>query len=294
MNTPPVLHVALCANGVMLPGLHVTLFSLVKNVSERENVSLTIFIQDVPKADIQALTRTVELAGGVGSLDFRPADISDFKDLKPLAGEWIPYLRLYFPTLLPEAKRILYLDCDLIVQTDVAAFFTCDLGKAPLAAASGPPLKWCIDHKFYSTVGLHGEDRAFNSGVLLFDAQAWRDGHLGPQAVEFGRTHFVHDQTILNGLYSRTFYGLPERFNTPVSADTPPLSLSDGIFHFVGSPKPWDPGGRFLHRNWRLWDEAIRRTSFDQARFVREHWRVYLARTWQLRRSYFRTLLRKF
>jgi lipopolysaccharide biosynthesis glycosyltransferase len=293
----PDFFIALCCNGTMLPGLHATLFSLVSKLSQRERVHLNLFITEVNEAEVDSIRGTVSDAGGVGALTFHQADLSAFKGLKALQGDWMAYMRLYLPTLMPEAGTILYLDSDLIINTDACAFFSYPLENAPLAAVLGETVQWNLDRDFLQSVGLGEEDRCFNSGVLIFNARMWREKNLIEQALEFGRAHAAAlqsaDQTILIALYSRTFLGLPAQFNLGIFAHQLPKEMKDGIYHFVGSPKPWDPLGRQVHGNWKLWNSVITKTRFRWGNFILHHWRTYAARAWTLRRSYFRTLRRK-
>lgn len=285
----PSCHIALCCNGTMIPGLHGTVFSLVRKLSRREKISLTLFLQDVNEAEAQALRESIQLAGGVGSLVIREADASCFKNLKAFHGDWMAYMRLVLPNLLPEAETIVYLDSDLIVNTDVTAFFDLPLEDHPLAAVTGEPVEWSLDHKFLKSIGLANDDPCFNSGVLVFNARRWRGKDLVERCLEFARTHDAaqkgHDQTILNAIFSRDFYGLPKQFNIGVAPYDAP-ALADGIYHFIGSPKPWDPFGSWLHRSWKIWHALIRQTKFSWNEYLTRHSAAYLRRAWILRRSY--------
>ena len=273
----------------MLPGLHGTVFSLVKNLSRREPVTLALFLQDVNDAEAQALRETVRLAGGVGALIIREADVASVKNLKSFHGDWMAYMRLFLPNLLPDAGTIVYLDSDLIVNTDVTAFFSLPMEEHPLAAVTGERVEWSFDHEFLNSVGLADEDLCFNSGVLVLNAERWRSQGLVERCLEFARTHDTtqkgHDQTILNAIFSRDFHGLPKRFNIGVSPSDAP-ALADGIYHFVGSPKPWDPLGSLVHRSWRIWHGVIRQTRFSWNDYLGRHLAAYLRRAWILRRSY--------
>ena len=217
---PTTAHIALCCNGTMLPGLHATVASLVKNLSRRETVSLNLFIQGVNEAELLSIRGTILDAGGVGALTIHGADVSDFKNLKALQGDWMAYLRLYLPKLMPDADTILYLDSDLIVNTDACAIFEHKLDDFPLGAVGGETVEWNLDRHFLKSVGLTDNDRSFNSGVLLLNAKLWRKTSLIERSIEFGRAHssFLQaaDQTILNGLFSRDFSRLPKRFNIGV------------------------------------------------------------------------------
>jgi lipopolysaccharide biosynthesis glycosyltransferase len=288
------LQIALCADVTILPGLHATLFSLTQRLGSRQNVVLTLFVDDLTKKECQELTETVAKAGGVRALKFVQVDLSDFAALRPLHGNLMNYMRLRLPELLPKADRILYLDSDLYVHTDLCLLFHEDLKGSPLGAVDAGTLKWCIDHHFYPKVGLNEGDRSFNSGVLLLDAEIWRNQDIGGQALAFGRLHHVHDQTVLNALFSRSFHPLPERYNRILGADHAPVKASDGVYHFLASPKPWDLWGKYIHRNWHLWHEAIIHTHFRPTHFRIKHFTDCLSRTWLLRRSYARTMFGSF
>jgi lipopolysaccharide biosynthesis glycosyltransferase len=286
-------NIALCADATILPGLHATLFSLTERLGSRRNVVLTLFVDDLTKRECEELKETVAKGGGVCALKFELADLSDFAALRPLHGNLMNYMRLLLPKLLPSAGRILYLDSDLCIHTDLCPLFHEDLEGSPLGAVDGGTLRWCIDNDFYPKVGLNNDDRSFNSGVLLFDAEIWRNKDIGGQALAFGKAHNVHDQTVLNALFSRTFHPLPEHYNRVLQAEFPPVTVSEGIYHFVGSPKPWDIGGKYAHGNWQLWHEASVQTLFHPTQYFLQHFAQRLSRTWLLRRSYARALLQR-
>jgi lipopolysaccharide biosynthesis glycosyltransferase len=288
------LDIALCADATILPGLHATLFSLTQRLGGRQNVILTLFVDNLSKQECEELKETVAKAGGVRALKFEQSDLAHFAGLRPLHGNLMNYMRLRLPELLPRADRILYLDSDLSVHTDLCLLFHQDLKGSPLGAVDVGTLKWDVDHDFYAKVGLDENDRSFNSGVLLFDAETWRNQDIGGRALAFGMVHNVHDQTVLNALFSRTFHSLPERYNKLLGAADTPVIASDAVYHFLASPKPWDVCGRYIHRNYRLWHEAIVQTQFQSAKFLIKHSTDCLSRTWRLRRSYARTLLRNF
>ncbi|MCE0521825.1 MAG: glycosyltransferase family 8 protein [Methylacidiphilales bacterium] len=295
MNSP--FHVALCCNESLLPGLHATLASLTRNLGRREKVELHLFISGIDEASQLELRRTVAESGGVGVLQFHEMDLSDFQDLRTLHGDRTIYMRLKLPDLLPDASLILYLDSDLIVNTDVCEMFALPLGDAPFGAVMAEPVSWSLDRDVFRKLGLNDDDRCLNSGVILFNAAVWRKTGVTQQALEFARTHPTllksHDQTILNALFSRTYCDLPKHYNAMLSPESRPVVASDAIYHFMGSPKPWDPLGNILHRNWRLWKDVIGKTRFRWSAFLAGHAGSYAARAWALRYSYLRVVKRR-
>ncbi len=123
--------------------------------------------------------------------------------------------------------------------------FELPLGDAPLGAVAGERVEWNLDHDIFRQVGLDNYDTTFNSGVLLINAAWYRANGFFAKAMDFARANpgllRSHDQTLLNIFFSRTFYRLPEKYNIIVSPEAPPLASKGGIYHFMGSPKPWDP-----------------------------------------------------
>lgn len=295
LNAP--FHIALCCNATMLPGLHATLGSMVKKLGQRDRVSLVLFLQGLTAAELAAVRGTIADAGGVGALDFREADTSQFKDLRAFYGDWMTYLRLFLSTLIPEAGTILYLDSDLVVETDVCELFALELGAHPIGGVAGGVIANSFDRKFMHKVGVTDEDIEFNGGVLLINAALWRETGLSDRAPnmakEYGPELTCYDQTVLVALFTRTFLRLPAKYNIGVDATRSPLADADGIFHFLGSPKPWDPLGRFTHGNWRIWHQAIKTTRFTWSDFLPGHFTAFAKRAWSLRRAYARALLRK-
>jgi lipopolysaccharide biosynthesis glycosyltransferase len=68
----------------------------------------------------------------------------------------------------------------------------------------------------------------------------------------------------LNVVFHNDFVGVGPAFNHHLYPSAPPASLlrNDArVLHFVGSPKPWDPTGAFIHRNYWLWRYFYERTA---------------------------------
>jgi lipopolysaccharide biosynthesis glycosyltransferase len=288
-------HIALCCNGTMLPGLHATIGSLVRNLSRRDDAVLSLFLQDVTEAEAEALRETVQMAGGVGLLELRESDASAFKDLPSFHGDWMTYMRLFLPKLLPNAGLIAYLDSDLLVNTDVGAFFDLPLKDYALAAVPGERVDQSLDTAFFNSVGLANDQTCFNAGILVLNAEQWRARGLVDACIKLGRdtneTRLGHDQSLLVALFAREFYHLPAKYNIGLQPSQR-FTLEDGIYHFVGSPKPWDPFGRWFHKGWAEWEKVNLQTKFDWKSFLARHSKPYWKRAWNLRRSYLRTLVK--
>jgi lipopolysaccharide biosynthesis glycosyltransferase len=80
------------------------------------------------------------------------------------------YARLFIPDLLPGNDRVLYLDCDTLVDDDLSGLFRMDMRGRPLALGGD-----CIPRAYKAFIR-HPADRPYyNSGVMLMDPVRWRE-----------------------------------------------------------------------------------------------------------------------
>jgi lipopolysaccharide biosynthesis glycosyltransferase len=116
-----------------------------------------------------------------------------------------------------------------------------------------------LEKKFFLELGNEKDDPAFNSGVMLVDSKQWKAQQCTPRLMEFCRTYpdalLAADQTALNALFSKSCFHLDERLNVRLSTIVWDDLPAEGIYHFVGSPKPWDIFGNLFHPYARTWNE---------------------------------------
>ncbi len=288
-STVPVVFVS---NGLMLPGLHVALASFIRSHRDRpDEFEIHIFTLNVSDGEKRELAMTAEHIGGT-ELAFHELDISCYMGLKPLQGDYTTYARLGLPRLFPEVERILYLDADILILESLHELSTWPLGNKPFAASAVGTVGWALERDFFINVlGLSENARSFNAGVLLINADYWCREDLGNRCIDFGLRQrkylLAADQTILNALFSAEFAELPDRFNRIVTPAMQPPSEA-AIIHFVGSPKPWDPLARHVHRSASLWSTQIAMIPFNPLRCGVRHFMEIVWRMWTIRRSYLR------
>ncbi len=159
--------------------------------------------------------------------------------------------RLLIPDLI-DAEKTIYLDCDIVVDMDIAELWSQDLkGRAvgavgdffPLNSAGKPKISWSRK-KVCSLWGIEPENY-FNAGVLLLDLNKIRARyHLLEKLVyffeEYGALAVNKDQDFLNWLFVGDAAILDERFNRTHPSGESESSVRGAILHMYCEHKPWN------------------------------------------------------
>jgi lipopolysaccharide biosynthesis glycosyltransferase len=285
-------------NPLGLEGLGATLTSLIHNCSSPEKLNLTFLCSDLTeqdKSNISTLLGSLHFEGEKNYFDFEAKQI--FGHLSSLHGDWTAYGRLLISNYT-KADRVLYLDSDLIVLTDVLEIEDFDFGGHVLAAVYGSAVSWTFDAPFFiNTLKWDPDTNYFNSGIIYFDLKKWREEGTEKKWKEFAEKYPNNltsaDQTVLNGICKGEYAILPANFNSPwnLKRQLPKLPIENSIVHFVGSPKPWDFLGNLIHPGYKTWRKQ--ETEFWRKRYGKiTSQKMY--RTWKIRKSLLRHLKEKF
>lgn len=153
-------------------------------------------------------------------------------DMPTYRGSYAANMRLFLDEVLDEAvEKVLYLDSDTIVTERLDELFQIDMqGKA-----IGMVLDSLGDsHK--KQIGLSEFDDYYNSGVILFDLQHWRERKYKERIVqhvtEKRNNYPAPDQDLLNLVCKGDILRLNLKYNfQPIHG-----AFSDGYFKFVMRP----------------------------------------------------------
>ena len=123
------------------------------------------------ESDAQELVRSrVEKAGG----HFVYKDISPFIEKLARQGvcpytSYAAYARVFIPDVLEDVERVLYLDCDTLVDGPLDKLFALDLQDKPFALGYD-----CVLHHYKRHIRQPSKLPYYNTGVMLIDLPAWR------------------------------------------------------------------------------------------------------------------------
>lgn len=153
------------------------------------------------------------------------------------------YMRFLIPDLLPQIEKILYLDCDTIIEKDIQKIFDIDLTLYKYAGV--------IDEiaTQRSLLDKHIRDRYINTGVMLMNLKELRSDNSLTKIIDLhqkNRTKLIWiDQCLINLYGHNETHLIDSSYNFQIFSESLSklkwLTIKDRvkIFHFVGSTKPW-------------------------------------------------------
>lgn len=248
-------------NPLGMEGLGATLNSLIKNCSNPKELDLYFLSNDLKERDklnINILLDLCQFGGKVKFIDYDAKYV--FGHLCSLHGDWTTYGRLLIADHIKD-DTALYLDSDLVILTDVLALKDVKFDDELIAAVYGCPIEWSLDNKFFLDKLNWPLDRGyFNAGVVMLNLKKWREDDIETRWKEISNKYpndlISHDQTLLNALSEGKFLQLSPVYNNPWYPGKPkPENADNSIIHFVGSPKPWDLFGKYVHKGYEAWSK---------------------------------------
>ncbi len=251
MNQKPVVPVVFATDRNYAPYCSVSIASLMKHRDPEREYAVYIFCEKTGE-DYCRILENMSQPG----VTIRCLDVSRYVDRdKFYVHSYFSiatYYRMFAPEILSQYDKILYLDCDLVVLSDVGALYDTEIGDNYLAAVHDRglvdvPDKYLLDYVRDLGNGLIPEDY-FNAGVLVMNLKQFREESVGQKCMEYMAQHPKlkwQDQDVLNVIcHGRVVY-LPEKWNKKQyyynydmldSGERPEAC----ILHYVGGNKPWN------------------------------------------------------
>jgi len=243
-----------------LPGLHVTIATLLKSLRPGEGgeIALHIFLDNVSSSERNLLKATHKRNAQGTELHFHNFTPSAPTGGNSLHGNNTAYGRLYLPYLLSEYDKCIYLDCDLFVNRSIVGLFD-EFDEQNVLIVDGVGIRsQSLENKLFKEANLDMNGFCFNSGVMGINLKLWRErdvSRICNNTAELYKGLFLSaDQALLNTALHDSFKSVGGKWNTHLYPSSPQISaLDERIYHFVGSPKPWDFLGSRLTSNYELW-----------------------------------------
>ena len=129
-------------------------------------------------------------------------------------GSLSQYARLFISRDLPaDLHRVLYFDCDILVNASIRELWSLDLHGKTIGA-----LMDAFSRQYRANINLKKDDIMFNSGVMLIDLDKWKEQQIEKKLMKFiaGKQGKIQqgDQGALNAVLSHDTYCFEPRFNS--------------------------------------------------------------------------------
>lgn len=131
------------------------------------------------------------------------------------------YYRIEIPNLFPQVNKIVYLDCDVIINGDLSEILNCNLDNYAIWA---PNDFWAYNAYKY-ILNIPSEHKYFNSGVLLMNLEYWRKNDISELIFGYindnSKWLVTWDQDAINAICYDKRLVLPLKYNATALAFQP-------------------------------------------------------------------------
>lgn len=167
----------------------------------------------------------------------------------------VTYYRLYAEDYLPkDIEKVLYLDCDIVVNRPIGELFDMDWKGFAVGAVPDMCTEW---QEYYDRLGYDKNEGYFNAGVLFMNLDYWRTHKIGQRCIDFLASNydriFNNDQDVLNVITRNSKRSLPLTYNYQMQLRMPYFfntftermkkdvleTTSPHIIHYAAELKPW-------------------------------------------------------
>ena len=228
--------------------------SILKNAGENDSYNFYILdggISNETKEQISGLKTIKDF-----SIEYLTVNPDDFKSC-PMTGYvnyiTLPtYYRFKIASLLPNVDKILYLDGDIIVNSDIKELFDTDIENYYIGA-----IPEVFNHHHKERLEIFGDNYYFNAGVLLINSKKWREDNIEEKLFTYAlnpeREIVFQDQDILNEVLKYNIKYLPLKWNLQHDAlfteesylyhktERNEAIKAPKLIHYTHKLKPWNP-----------------------------------------------------
>lgn len=249
----------------------VVVASVLANSKDDESLNFYILdggISENKKTEILSLKSIKDC-----KIEFVQIEESMFEDYKKVAThKYISiatYYRLRLATLLPEVERIIYFDCDMVVNSSLNNLFNVELGENIIAGVRDINKRMLQQNPSY-----------INAGMVLFDLNKIREENIEQKFYDYTNENFetikMGDQTIINEVLKGRIKIVEDEWNVQSSNFTNRSSYTKHpyIIHYVAKRKPWHFGSFSVHR--QLYFKYLQMTPWKLNGFKEKFYWYYL------------------
>lgn len=236
-----------------LPFLDVTLVSLIEHASKDYFYNIYVLNTGLDADNVKKIKRLENENFAINFVDMTDYIGDLHKKFKNVYHYGLAaYYRLFIQGRFPQYKKILYLDCDIVVLEDISKLYNIDLEGNMLGGVREGFIQNIDAFRLYAkeAIGVNPSEY-INSGILIMDLEKFREDDIEEKFTYLLGTYNFDtidpDQAYLNYFCRERKKLLPIAWNkTPAYNDN---DEKPNIIHFALAKKPWQadvPHGEFF------------------------------------------------
>lgn len=203
--------------------LYVTIYSLVKNADSQKIYDIVVLSNGISDYGRNHILKLASDNISIRFIDMGEIFSEDFAKQFFISGHvsLATYFRFFIPTLFEDYSKVAYLDCDMIIDSDIADIFEVDMQDNLLGVVNDVFFKVFDNHFKDLTSYIRNElrmdpDLYFNAGVILYNIPSVISFDLQNKCFELLKqikNPRFHDQDILNSVTAGRNIFLPVEWN---------------------------------------------------------------------------------
>lgn len=210
-----VAHIVYASDDNFAGILGVSLVSLYKNSQDLEDIVIYVLDSGLSEKNRNNLIAVSKKYNRSAPVFIKATDICRKLGIEVSVdrGSLSQYARLFISSDLPEhLSRVIYLDCDILVEKSIKELWNLNLHGKTIAA-----LMDSFSVHYRKNIDLEKNDIMFNSGVMVIDLDLWKANRIEEKLLEFitRKNGIIQqgDQGVLNHVLSKEVFCFAPRFN---------------------------------------------------------------------------------
>lgn len=273
-NNKKVIPIFFAVDDEYTPFLSVALQSLIDNSSKENYYSIKILYTNISQENQNKINKYEKENVNIEFVDLNYY-IDKVKD-KLYTRDYYSkttYFRLFIPELYPQYDKVLYLDSDIVILSDIADLYNIDMEDNLVAAAPDDVIQTIEVFQNYveKVVGVADYKNYFNAGVLLMNLDELRKFNFQEKFLYLLSTvkfSVAQDQDYLNRLCKGRVKLIENTWDRmPIGGDT--VKREDiHLIHYNLAFKPWHFED-ILYKEY-FWQYAQKTEYFDIIQEIKE------------------------
>ena len=210
------MDIALCHDNNYAPYSSVVIASIIDHNPEEE-ITFHLLHTDLTAERCAIIKSWVESFKGkkVCFYQMKKESFADFPIDEHTYLDYGAYIRLYLGECLKQIDKVLYLDCDVIVNGSLCELWNTDISDYAVAGVRDRINDYI---RVYNRLDYQMCEGYINSGMMLINLKRWREDDFFKKAQQLACEKGAsvlknHDQDIINAIYHGQILMLPFRYN---------------------------------------------------------------------------------